>query len=415
MSQIEADLYQKRMTWFHEARFGMFIHYGLFSILAHGEWAMFLDRIPKDEYRQLADQFMPSADAAEHWVQMAKTAGMKYMVLTARHHDGFCLYDSAFSDYSTAKSACKRDLVAEYVAACRKAGLKVGIYYSLMDWRFPGYFNYKTDLDSAQEMKRQCYQQVRELMTNYGKIDLLWYDGYWLNHEHNSGDGFWEGEKLNAMVRELQPDIIINNRAGTKEDIDTPEQVVRHSERGRAWESCMTIGNTWGYSRYSNLYKSSAQLLHHLVNAASGEGNFLLNVGPQPDGYICPTEQDRLNDIGRWLGANGSAVYNSRHADLMGSPLGMWTQDQDYTYFNITLWCGETLSLPLIDGKIEDVVLLSTGQSVQADYASNGRIIFSGLPETPPDPFINTLRIKFTQKPKTKAVSDPAAWLFGKA
>lgn len=407
--------YQQRMQWFHRARFGMFIHYGLFSIPAHGEWSMFHDRVPLDEYDALADRFLPAPDAARHWVKMAKAAGMKYAVLTARHHEGFCLYDSAYSRFSSVHRGCGRDIVAEFVAACREEGIRAGLYYSLMDWRFPGYFNYKTDLKSAQAMKRQCHDQVIELMSNYGKIDLLWYDGYWLNHEGNSGDGFWDGEALNARVRALQPDIIINNRAGTQEDIDTPEQVVRHSERGRAWESCMTIGDLWGYTRHCNTYKPTAFLLRHLVDAASGEGNFLLNVGPMPDGTICPAEQERLLSMGRWLKVNGAAVYDSRAANLLPSPLGIWTQDEHYTYFNVTLWCGSTLSLPLIDGEALEATLLSTGGQVELSRGTNGRLIFSGMPEDPPDPYINTIRIRFAQKPARRPEPDPAAWLLGKA
>ncbi len=409
--------YQARMAWFHEARFGMFIHFGLYALPACGEWSMFLARTPLAEYEKLADQFQPAADCVSQWIETAKNAGMKYAVLTARHHDGFCLYDSAYSDYSTSKTACGRDLVREFCTACRAAGIRVGIYYSLMDWRFPGYFNYKTDQDSLIAMKKQCHDQVQELMSNYGRIDLLWYDGCWLNHEPDTCAGAWDAAELNQKVRSLQPHIIINNRAGTQEDIDTPEQVVRHSGQGRGWETCMTIGKTWGYSRYASpdSYKTSGELIHHLVDAASGEGNYLLNVGPDQNGYIPAIEKERLLTVGQWIKRYGASIYNSKRADLKNPFFGMWTRVGEYYYLQVKLWCGRSLPLPLLDGEVAEAVLMATGEKLKVDYATNGRLIFSALPEEPPDPYLNVIRLKFKQTPRDRPETDPAAWLLGKA
>ena len=413
--------YEERMKWFHEARFGMFIHYGLFSLLGHGEWGMFLERIPLDEYKKLAEVFEPAPDAARQWVKLAKAAGMKYMVLTARHHDGFCLYDSQCSDYTLYKTK-GRDLIREYVEACREEGMRCGIYYSLMDWRFPGYFNHRTDAESLAAMKAQCYAQVRELMTNYGPIDMLWYDGFWLNHESGTGQGYWEGEKLNAMVRELQPDIVINNRAGTREDIDTPEQVVKSSEVGRGWESCMTVGHTWGYAPYGNEYKKPDVLIRCLVQAASGEGNYLLNIGPMGDGTVCDGEKAPLLAVGEWLRQQGEGIYNSKRTamdswlagcDVKGA--GIWTQVGEYTYLHNFMWRGTELGVPLVDGELEEATLLSTGEKVDFEWRSNHRLTFTGLPEQPPHKACNVFKLKFKRPVEQYVPKDLSAWLRGEA
>ena len=237
--------YEKRLQWFHQARFGMFIHWGLYSLLKRGEWVMFQERILPSDYAKLADQFQPRKFDADAWAGLAAEAGMKYMVLTTRHHDGFCLFDSQVSDFTSVKTAARRDFVAEYAAACRRAGLKVGFYYSLLDWRFPGYFDPKKHKASSEALVQQYHDQVRELMMNYGRVDMLWYDGDWVNHGQagiTDIAGFWGAREVNAMVRRIQPQIIINNRSGTLEDLDTPEQHVTASKPGRGWESCMTMG-----------------------------------------------------------------------------------------------------------------------------------------------------------------------------
>ncbi len=200
--------YEERLKWFHEARFGIFVHWGLYSMLGRGEWVMFQERIPAREYAKLARRFKPAKFDADALAAVAVDAGAKYMVLTTRHHDGFCLFDSKVSDFTSVKSAAGRDFVAEYIHACRKAGLKVGLYYSLLDWRFPGYFEPKKYPDSAAAMVQQLHDQVRELMTNYGKIDVLWYDGDWINHGCAGIDdkaAFWRSRELNDMARQLQP------------------------------------------------------------------------------------------------------------------------------------------------------------------------------------------------------------------
>lgn len=410
---------EQRMQWFQQARFGMFIHWGLHALMGRCEWAMFFDKIPLREYAALADRFRPAKFDADAWARLAKDAGMKYMVLTTRHHDGFCLFDSKASEFTSVKTAARRDFVAEYVCACRKAGLKVGLYYSLMDWRFPGYFNYKTDPDSAGAMRRQCHEQVRELMTNYGKIDILWYDGLWLNHEPGPEKvwaRFWKSKELNAMVMRLQPDILINNRAGIPADFSTPEGHVSAAPAGRAWEACMTMSSGWGHIKHDRNFKTTVQLLQHLAMCASGEGNFLLNIGPRADGTIRHAEASRLREMGHWLKVNGEAIYGSqRCSGLLAEFCSCWTRKGNNYYFSVFNWPGTELIIPLVKSKVISVTLLSTGKRVQFRRECNGRVVLYNLPETPPDKYINTFRFRFSGEPESIKVTNPAAWLSGDA
>ncbi|MCX5642824.1 MAG: alpha-L-fucosidase [Candidatus Omnitrophica bacterium] len=395
--------YQKRMVWFNQARFGMFIHWGLYSLLGRGEWTMLMERIPPDEYAKLADQ-----------------SGMKYMVLTTRHHDGFCLYDSKISDFTSVKTAAQRDFVAEYVKSCRKAGMKVGLYYSLADWRFPGYFNLKKYPDSFKAMVKQLHGQVRELMTNYGKIDYLFYDGEWIPGvptARTMEDGkvmasesskLWRSKELNRMVRSLQPGIIINNRSGLDEDMDTPEQTVTASKAGRAWESCMTMGDFcgWGYIKNNPNFKTTTQLIQYLVTAAGGAGNYLLNIGPKPDGTIREEERSRLKEIGKWMKVNGESIYDSEKAPGVPAPgwsggmLGTITTKGNNLYWHILRWPGETASMPGIKNKVLSAVILATGQKVKIEQDKDGRLFLTGLPQEPPDRNNTVIKLKLDGKPK---------------
>ncbi len=353
--------YAARMRWFHQARFGMFIHWGLYSLLRRGEWVMLMERIPRDEYAKLAARFNPSKFDAKAWADLAAEAGMKYMVLTTRHHDGFCLYDSKVSDFTSVRTAAGRDFVAEYVTACRRAGLKVGFYYSLLDWRFAGYWEHRRYPDSAKALVQQAHDQVRELMTGYGRIDYLFYDGEWVPRlelprgmagvvETTSPATFWRSRQLNAMVRRLQPNIILNNRTALPGDVDTPEQQVTASRPGRGWESCMTMGDAygWGYIHHNPNMKSPTQLLQNLVTAASGEGNYLLNVGPRADGSIRSEETSRLKAIGAWMKTNGQAIYDSQRCALRGGIIGTWTRRGNTGYLHILRYPGTEAVTPLV-------------------------------------------------------------------
>ncbi|MBO5725310.1 MAG: alpha-L-fucosidase, partial [Lentisphaeria bacterium] len=199
--------YEERIKWFHKARLGIYVHFGLYSLTGRGEWTMYSERIPAKEYARLADDFLPEEGCVQEWVNAAKSAGANYIVLTTRHHEGFCLFDSKVSDFTSVKLGPRRDIVREFVDAARKAGLRVGLYYSLLDWRFPGYFEPEKYPQSREALVRQAHEQVRELMTNYGKIDLLEYDGGWdskLKGKRDDWAAFWKAKELNAMVRSLQ-------------------------------------------------------------------------------------------------------------------------------------------------------------------------------------------------------------------
>ena len=409
-----------RWQWFNDARFGLFIHYGLYSLLERGEWVMFNERIRPADYAKLADRFKPRPDCAKLWAKAAVSAGAKYAVFTTRHHDGFCLFDTATHGFSTPQTRCGRDLVREYVDAARDAGLRVGLYYSLIDWREPGYFEPGKYAASASNLVDTVHAQVRELMTNYGQIDQLWYDGDWVSHGRVDVDkaAFWRGKALNAMVRRLQPSILINNRCGLSADIDTPEQHVTESAPGRAWESCMTIGDSagWGYVRHSPNMKTTTQLLQNLCTAASGEGNYLLNFGPKPDGSIRREETVRLDAMGAWLKTNGRSIYGSQRCDLPdqrlpGAPVGVWTRQGNTAFLHVFRWPGEEITLALVDTKVKRVELLGTSGRLSARREHTGRLIISGLPRLPPDPHINTLAFTFDGEPRRFVESDMAAWL----
>jgi alpha-L-fucosidase len=408
--------YEERTKWFTESRFGIFVHFGLYSQLARGEWVKLVERIPDEEYSLLANTFNPKHFDADKLVKLAKDAGAGYMVFTARHHDGFCLYNSGVSDYNSFKTAAKRDFVAEYVEACHKYKIKVGIYYSLLDWRFPGYFDKKSYPESFEAMVHQAHDQVRELMSGYGKIDILWYDGGWIpNCSRNQWNDpaspfliansftdtqcaeFWHSSELNAMVRELQPQIIINNRSGLPEDLDTPEQHVTASQSGRVWESCMTMGDFlgWGYVMNNPTFKSTAQLIQYIVTAASGEGNYLLNIGPRPDGIVREEEVTRLGEIGKWLKVNGESIYGSQSCPFGGGMLGLTTAKGNIAYVHVFHWPGEEACIPGVVPNIVSAYILSTGKELEISYRSNGRLILRGLPEAPPDPYDTVIVLKF--------------------
>ncbi len=415
--------HEERMKWWNEARFGMFIHWGLYSVLGRDCWVMYRERIPKEEYAQLAKEFHPPKEFnVESWVKLAKEAGMKYMVLTTRHHDGFCLFDSKVSDFSSVKTAAKRDFFAEYVRACRKFGMRVGFYYSLLDWRFPGYFRGpEKDPQGFNEMVEQAHAQVKELLSNYGKIDYLFYDGEWIpsiaftrtlieQGESPTAAKYWRSKQLNRMVRELQPQIIINNRSGLDEDVDTPERYVVPSKEGRAWESNMTTGDGWGYLEYEPKIKSVHLLIEHLVTCAGNGGNFLLNVGPKPDGTIQEEFTVRLREIGEWMKKNGESIYGSERVPsgfgvgALGAwwtPLGSVTAKGNVAYIHILRWpSSESATLTGIKNRVLGARILATGEKVAFEETNNGKLFLKGLPQNPPDPYDTVIALELDGKPE---------------
>ena len=418
--------HEERLKWFNEARLGIYVHYGLYSLLERGEWTMYSERITPADYAPLADQFNPRPGAAAEWCRIARQAGAKYIVLTTRHHEGFSLFDSKYSDFTSARHGCKRDIVREYVDAARAEGLKVGLYYSLLDWRYPGYFEPEKYPENCEALVEYVHNQVRELMTNYGEISLLEYDGGWmadLNPNKEYQINFWRARELNAMVRSLQPDIIINNRSGLPEDLDTPEQVIKAAQNGRGCESCMCIGDSccWGYTRFNPNWKSSTQLIQNLVNAAQGEANYLLNIGPMPDGRVRTEEMERLNDIGKWMQVNEKAIRNSQRCELIGSSQpgvvdlnlqGPWTRRGTTGYWHLFRYPGSVATAVRVNTRPLKAKLLADNTDLQVDYnEKSGKMTISGLPQLPPDRHCTVVEVEFESVPELKAEPDKAAWL----
>jgi alpha-L-fucosidase len=296
----------RRMRWWHDAKFGMFIHWGLYSVVGRHEWVMEMEGIPVAEYAQLAKQFKPKPQAARDWAKLARRAGMRYMVMTTKHHEGFCLFDTKTTNYCAPKQAAGRDLVKEYVEAARAEGLRVGFYYSLMDWHHPDGARCAEDEAARRRFVDYIHTHLRELMTNYGKIDILWYDVSWPLDAKG-----WESERMNQMVFGLQPDIIVNNRNKLPGDFATPEQRIEAAEGGKAWEACMTMNDSWGYHKNDDAWKTPKQVIRNLITCAHDGGNYLINIGPKPDGSV-PEESVRiLTTVGAWMDKNGGSLYGA--------------------------------------------------------------------------------------------------------
>lgn len=309
---ITAQTRDKRMKWWREARFGMFVHLGLYSVYGKHEWAMALENWPIEEYEKFAEGFRPQEGCCREWAKLAKQAGMKYMVLTTRHHEGFSLWDSKVNPFNAVNFGPKRDIVREFVDACREFGLKVGFYSSLMDWRHPDGGRCAFDQEARVRFTAYLKELNRELMSNYGKIDILWYDVAWPMQSHEG----WDSLSLNQMVRNLQPDIIINNRSLLDEDFQTPEGKIAPVDRD--WEACMTFnGLSWGYidSERVRPYSHSAQQISRMLYEVTKEGgNLLLNIGPKADGTIPDEAMEPLRSIGKWIEQNRGFLYGKKDA-----------------------------------------------------------------------------------------------------
>ncbi len=382
----------ERMRWWHAARFGMFVHWGLYSQLGRHEWVMNRERIPTPEYEKLAITWRPGPDPAREWARLAKEAGMRYMVLTTKHHEGFCLWDTQQTEYNAVRRGPRRDLVAEYVAAAREFGLKVGFYYSLMDWHHPDGARCATDEAARRRFLDFTQGCVRELCTHYGQIDLLWYDVAWPLETPER----WESLEMNQMVRGLQPHILINNRSQLAEDYGTPEEHVTPEQAGRAWEACMTFNGSWGYMPISPDWRSAREVVGLLNAATAGSGNLLLNIGPAPDGSVPPEAVERLSAVGRWLEPNREAVYGQvdRVAGRLESmPTGLWSLKGNTAYFWVTRWPGPELAIGGLRVPVVKASLLATGQPLAVEQTEN-RLVLRGLPATQPDPIAGTTLIK---------------------
>ncbi|MCG2660822.1 MAG: alpha-L-fucosidase [Kiritimatiellae bacterium] len=376
------------LQWFKEARYGLFIQYGLYALLERGEWVMNREHIPIADYKKLADVF--TADKLDFDVLLRRAKqdwGMRYAVMTCKHHDGFCLYDSQLTDFTSTKTRCGRDLVREFVDACRQHGLRIALYHTLNDWI------HTPNAVDALERPRECYQpfidyvhgQVREILTRYGKIDVLWYDGWW----PFDGQG-WQAEKLNAMARQLQPGIMVNGRCGIPGDFETPEGHVGMARAGRPWEVYMNLNESGGYHKGDHNWKSPKDVAEILRQCSAGQGNLMLNLAPRGDGSIPEPWERCVDKVGAWLRQNGEAIFTHerfvcslRTADGARSDMthhGRFTASDHAFYWHIRNWPGNPLRLTGVECRVTAVAELATGRQFSFRQEGN-RLTVAGVPE----------------------------------
>ena len=341
-----------------EMKFGLFVHWGPISILgAPIGWSRGGERrgwrgkghVPVEVYDNLYKRFNPAEFNADQWVQMAKAAGMKYMVFVCKHHDGFCMFDSKLTDYKITNTPFKRDIFGELADACHKAGLKLGFYYSLPDWY---HVDYRTE--NHQRYIEYMHGQVRELCSNYGKIDIVWWDGL------GGSAKDWDMHNLFRMIRQLQPHVIINSRGGLPGDHQTAEQKIGKPEFNRPWEANMTLGTRWAWIPNDKI-KPLRQCIQTLVRIVGGDGNYLLDVGPMADGRIEPGQVARLNEMGRWLHSYGDSIYATRGGPFIPGSWGASTRRGNTVYLHVMSWPEDTMILPPIAHRIIESSVLTGG------------------------------------------------------
>ncbi len=372
-------------SWFMHDRFGMFIHFGIYSLPARHEWVKNYEEIPDSEYDKYLEYFDPDLFDADEWARTAKAAGMKYAVLTTKHHDGFCLWDSAYTDYKVTNTPYGRDIVKQYTDAFRRAGLKVGLYYSLLDWHhkdFPiDWMHAHRNDPNAEEINKTrdmakyreyMKNQVTELLTNYGDIDIMWFDFSYNDltpegtpkHLWGKGKDEWDSEGLNKLIRSIRPNIIINNRMDIDQDIWTPEQYsgnswVTHPKTGELvpWEVCQTFSGSWGYNRDELTWKSPEQLINMLIGTVSVGGNVIMNVGPTARGYFDYRAKDALAAFGEWMKYNSRSIYGCTMAEPeFTAPNGTkLTQSEDgkRLYVHLVDYPLSYLVMPGMAGKVK--------------------------------------------------------------
>lgn len=373
----------------------MFVTWGLYSVLRRRAWAMETEGIPVGEYEQLARQFTPTPNAARAWAKLARQAGQKYMVLTTKHHEGFCLFDTKYTNFCAPNQACGRDLVREFVNAARGEGLRVGLYYSLMDWHHPDAERCATDEGARKRYVASVHGQIRELMSNYGKIDILWYDVA-LPLDVKG----WESERMNEMVFKLQPEIIVNDQNLLPGDFLTLEGKPPDDIATRAQETCMTMNESWGYQRADDNWKSPKTIIRSLVTCAWAGSNYLLNIGPRADGSI-PEESVRiLTAVGKWMGTNGSTIYKSEPCRVGQSNFAGFTRQGNTLYVHVHFWPGETFAIGgLQRSRVKSAELLASGKPVEFKQ-EEFRVQFTGLPKEPPDDPVTVLAVDFDSEPE---------------
>ncbi len=397
---------------FQDNKFGMFIHWGLYSILARQEWVMHIEQIPPAEYEKLVPQFNPVKFNAEEWVSIAADAGQKYIVITSRHHDGFSMYDTQLSDYKVTNTPFKRDPIQELADVCARRGdVKLGFYSSLLDWHHPAYrFREESGL-AWSDYVGFLHGQVRELCTNYGEIACMWFDGDWPGHHFNetnayfASGGSFEYEKLYGMIHTLQPDAIVLNNHHQEplpgEDIQGFEQDLPNSNTAGfnltqasdlPLEVCMTINDHWGYHSDAHNHKTARSLIHKLVRSASLSANFLLNVGPTAEGEILPVHAMRLRQMGSWLKLHGESVYGTRAGSIKTPEAVVSTQKGDTHYLHVLDDVSDGVYIKEVPDTITSAYLLRDNSPLTLQPYQQGYYI--ALPFDLRDPFDTVLVLK---------------------
>ncbi|WP_250303639.1 alpha-L-fucosidase [Streptomyces sp. A 4/2] len=372
-------------TWFTHDRFGMFVHWGLYALPARHEWVKNREKLTDEQYQVYFDHFDPDRYDPAEWARTARAAGMRYVVLTTKHHDGFCLWDSALTDYQVTRTPYGRDLLGPFVDACRAEGLKVGFYYSLIDWHHPsfpvdGTHPRRDDaayIEAAADRDIRVYQeylhgQVRELLTSYGTIDYLFFDFSYADRDEwwgGKGPDDWDSRALLDLVRELQPGILVNDRTGLPGDFVTPEQYqpagpMSAGGRPVVWEACQTLNGSWGYDRDNLDDKSADLLVRMLVDGVSKDGNLLLNVGPTGRGDIDPGARSVLADIGRWMDLHERSVRGCGPASYTPPPDCRYTRRGDRLYLHLFSWPLSHVHLPGLAGRVRYAQLLNDASEI---------------------------------------------------
>lgn len=418
-SVAQAATRARRLAWWRDAKFGMFIHWGLYSVIGHQEWVMESEGIPIPQYEILAKHFKPKANAAREWARLAKAAGQKYMVMTTKHHEGFCMWDTKLTDYCAMKQGPGRDLVREFVEAARAEGLRVGFYYSLMDWHHPDGMRCATDEAARKRFVDYTHGLIRELMTNYGKVDILWYDvDLPLTPEQ------WESERMDRMVFELQPEIVVNNRNGLEGDFSTPEQKIEASKSGRAWESCMTLNQGWGFQLHDDEWKSPRTIVENLTTCAQQGGNYLLNIGPEADGTVPAASVRILETVGRWLEGNGRAIYGADGgASVSFGNYENFTRKGNMLFVHVYFWPSGTpaaewlsfyrpqtvVAFGGLNAKVLSAKVLKTGEKIK--FAQDEiSVRLTGLPASAPDDPVTVLELECDRPPVVDHHSIRGKW-----
>ncbi|MCD4725543.1 MAG: alpha-L-fucosidase [Bacteroidales bacterium] len=387
----------ERMEWWTNDRFGMFIHWGLYASPARHEWVKRYERMTNEEYEKYFEIFYPDLYNPHEWAKKAREAGMKYAVITAKHHEGFCLFDSEYTDYKVTNTPIGRDLLKEWTEAFRAEGLKVGFYYSLLDWHHPHYTidrNHPLSASSDEEYKklnkgkdmdiyrRYIKDQVRELLSNYGKIDIIWLDYSFptrKNYDHGKGNNDWDSENLLKMVRELQPNIIVNDRLDLLDvdggwDFTTPEQykVSKWPEKNGIrvpWETCQTFSGSWGYYRDEMTWKDTKQLLVLLIETVSKGGNLLLNVGPTARGIFDYRANEKLEEMGEWMKYNNRSIYGCTEAPTEFAPpdhsLLTYNPETNRLYVHLLDYPMKWFTLKGYEGKVKYAQFLHDGSEIK--------------------------------------------------